>query len=61
MKQYFKRIILLFALVSWFNTLQAQTKEGFSIKGKIAGLKDTTVLFSGQYSFARRAVFGGFA
>lgn len=56
MKQYFKRIILLFALVSWFNTLQAQTKEGFSIKGKIAGLKDTTVFLAHYFGYNQQVI-----
>ncbi|MDZ7897314.1 MAG: DUF4369 domain-containing protein [Arcicella sp.] len=46
----------IFALLLLSNCLLAQTKEGFSIKGKVRGIKDTTVFLAHYFGYNQQVV-----
>jgi peroxiredoxin len=55
MKMLFKKLPL-FALLILSNCLLAQTKEGFSIKGKVRGIKDTTVFLAHYFGYNQQVI-----
>lgn len=56
MKHYSKQIFLFLFLVSIGIQGLAQTPTGFSIKGKISGLKDTTVFLAHYFGYNQQVI-----
>ncbi len=55
MKRIFQ-ILLLLSITGFSNQLLAQTSEGFSIKGKIKGIKDTTVFLAHYFGYNQQVI-----
>jgi peroxiredoxin len=55
MKIIFKKLpLILFILLS--NSVFSQTKEGFSIQGKVKGIKDTTVFLAHYFGYNQQVI-----
>ncbi len=55
MKILFKKLPLVYLLLL-SNYIFAQTKEGFSIKGKVNGIKDTTVFLAHYFGYNQQVI-----
>ncbi len=56
MKLHFKFFLLVCTWVFCHPTLQAQQKDGFLIKGKIKGIKDTTVFLAHYFGYNQQVI-----
>lgn len=56
MKLHFKFFLLVCTWVFCHPTLQAQQKEGFLIKGKINGIRDTTVFLAHYFGYNQQVI-----